>query len=194
MKPHTLIFATLSLMPVITTAEPSHRSDYAGQETRLIKSLSPADIKDLKSGAGWGFAKAAELNGYPGPRHLLDLKAEIPLSNEQVSQIEVIYREMKKQAVEQGKSLIAKEHELETQFRARSIIEPRLRTLLAGIAITRAGLRHTHLAAHLKATAILSANQIARYNVLRGYGNGDPCATPPKGHDAAMWRKHNNCD
>ena len=45
----------------------SYRSPYAGQENRQIKSLSANDIQELKRGGGWGLAKAAELNGLPGP-------------------------------------------------------------------------------------------------------------------------------
>ena len=32
-----------------------HKSKYAGQENREIKSLSPNDIEELQKGAGWGF-------------------------------------------------------------------------------------------------------------------------------------------
>ena len=35
---------------------------YAGMQERPIKSLSDADIRELKRGGGWGLALAAELN------------------------------------------------------------------------------------------------------------------------------------
>src|ERR1043166_1905183 len=44
-------------------------SPYAGQQSREIKSLSDQEIDGLKNARGLGLAKAAELNGYPGPRH-----------------------------------------------------------------------------------------------------------------------------
>ena len=47
-----------------------HASAYAGQQSRAIKSLSEQDVDDLLAGRGAGFAKAAELNGYPGPAHV----------------------------------------------------------------------------------------------------------------------------
>ena len=34
-----------------------HKSKYAGQENREIKSLSPNDIEELQKGAGWGLDK-----------------------------------------------------------------------------------------------------------------------------------------
>lgn len=48
-------------------------SKYTDQEDRIIKSLSSEDIKSLQTGTGdafGGMAKLAELNGYPGPRHV----------------------------------------------------------------------------------------------------------------------------
>ena len=61
-----------------------YTSKYVGQEKRDIKSLSDEDIKELKAGAGWGLAKAAELNELPGPKHILEMKKEIELTFEQV--------------------------------------------------------------------------------------------------------------
>ncbi len=58
----------------------SHMSKYSGQEQRIIKSLSPDDIAELRRGGGWGLAKAAELNGVPGPVHLLEMKEAIIFS------------------------------------------------------------------------------------------------------------------
>ena len=71
----------------------SQVSKYAGQEGRAIKSLSVDDIAELQRG-GWGLAKAAELNGVPGPAHLLEMKNEVSLTVEQVGSIEVIYADM----------------------------------------------------------------------------------------------------
>lgn len=54
----------------------SQISPYAGQEMRDIKSLSDNDVQSLQNGTGeafGGIAKLAELNGYPSPRHVLDM-------------------------------------------------------------------------------------------------------------------------
>ncbi len=171
----------------------SQVSKYLGQETRTIKSLSPDDIAELRRGGGWGLAKAAELNGVPGPAHLLELKDEIPLDEVQVSALTEIFERMKAQAIQQGERLIALERELENHFRNRSITDARLRASLDGIAEARKELRYIHLATHLKTPEILSRDQIEKYNALRGYSNPNPCANIPQGHDAEMWRKHNGC-
>jgi hypothetical protein len=69
-----------------------------------------------------------------------------------------------------------------------------LRAKIAEIEAVRGELRYVHLAAHLETPEILTPHQVATYNRLRGYGADDPCANPPAGHDAEMWRKHNNCE
>ena len=145
-------------------------SPYAGEESRAVKSLSPEDIAELRRGGGWGFAKAAELNGMPGPFHLLELKDEIPLTREQVTAITAIHERMREAAVAEGEHFIAAERVLEDAFRAGAVTEKGLRALLADIARSRARLRFIHLSAHLETPALLTDDQIARYDALRGYG------------------------
>jgi len=171
----------------------SQASRYAGEEKQSIKSLSPDDIAELRRGGGWGLARAAELNGVPGPAHLLELKDRIPLTDDQVSAIDETFQEMKAQAVQQGERLIALEGELELLFRGGSVTRDALRSSLSKIAKARMELRFIHLASHLKTPDILSKDQIKKYNELRGYANLDPCANVPEGHNAEMWRKHNGC-
>lgn len=55
-------------------------SPYAGEEAREIKALSPSDIDGLIAGRGMGYAMAAELNGYPGPAHVLELAEQLELT------------------------------------------------------------------------------------------------------------------
>ena len=190
------VTACLLLMPVPGNAQHggsghSH-SKYAGQQTREIKSLSPDDLAELRRGGGWGLAKAAELNGVPGPAHLLELKSKISMSPEQVRKVEALFKNMQARAIAGGKELIAAEKALEAGFRAGGMSDDKLKAMLTDIAKARAKLRFVHLSAHLRTPAILSKAQIQRYNRLRGYAN-DPCARVPKGDDAAMWRKHNGC-
>ena len=174
-------------------AAETHKSPYAGEHTRPVKSLSPDDLAELGRGGGWGLAKAAELNGMPGPAHLLELKDEIPLSADQVTKIAAIFERMRTRAIARGQRLVGAERTLETAFVRRTVNERTLHTLLSEIGQARTALRYTHLAAHLETLPLLTGSQIARYNELRGYG-GDPCANPHEGHDPEMWRRHNGCN
>jgi len=172
----------------------SHASKYQGEETRAIKSLSDDDVAELLKGGGWGLAKAAELNGLPGPAHLLEMKDEIGLDSDQLGKIEALFMAMREDAKSLGKQMIDLETELEAGFRDRSVDETALRDVLGRIAEVRASLRFAHLSAHLETPKILTERQIGQYNELRGYNVGsDPCANVPAGHDETMWRKHNGC-
>jgi hypothetical protein len=147
----------------------SHLSKYAGHEKRTIKSLSPGDIAELTRGGGWGLAKAAELNGVPGPAHLLEMKNAIRLDERQISTLSKIYRRMKSQAIQQGKKLIALEGKLEKHFQNGTITDAILRASLDATAQARKELRYIHLATHLETPDILTKDQIRKYNALRGY-------------------------
>ncbi len=175
-------------------SEGNHESEYTGQEGRRIKSLSADDIEELENGGGWGLAKAAELNGVPGPAHLLEMKAEIRLNEAQEAEIQAIYDAMKVEAVELGKELIALEATLNDAFVDGSIDQASLESWVAEIADVRARLRVVHLSTHLKTPDILTAEQITQYNELRGYGSQDPCENIPEGHDPDQWRMHNGCE
>lgn len=198
MKPFvfTLICALFFTATGIIKAATPHtfQSDYVGQEKRQIKTLSKDDIHDLQNGNGWGLAKAAELNGVPGPRHLLDMQGDIGLTAGQASRIEEIYSDMKAQAIPLGNKLIEAERALNLAFAKREIDDQKLIKLLDNISSVRKQLRYTHLAAHLQTMPVLKEEQVSLYNELRGYGKDDPCENIPPGHDPAMWRRHNNCE
>jgi hypothetical protein len=180
--------------PMAVTAQTQGHSPSAGLESREIKSLSDADLEDLRLGRGWGLALAAELNGVPGPSHLLELQAELGLDAGQVAAIEDIFAAMQAEAQEAGERFIAAEAAIEAAFRDGDMTPDALRALIDTSAAARAELRFIHLSRHLETPPLLTVDQIARYNDLRGYGAADPCDAVPEGHDAAMWRRHNGCD
>ena len=190
---YAILIVALIPSSSVAASEPSYESKYVGQETREIKSLSEADIEELTNGSGWGLAKAAELNGVPGPVHLLEMKKEIGLSPEQTEKIEILYQTMKKQAIPLGLKLIEIELKLNNHFADGTITEKLLDDLLEQIAHVRKQLRYVHLSTHLKTPAILTAEQIDLYNTLRGYSSDDPCQNIPEGHDPEMWKRHHNC-
>ena len=74
------LFASLIVVATTATSSAQTTSPYAGQEQRAIKALSDEEIRDLLDARGMGLAKAAELNSYPGPLHVLQLANELGLS------------------------------------------------------------------------------------------------------------------
>lgn len=147
-------------------------SPYAGQQGRAIAALSDADITAYLSGEGMGFAKAAELNGFPGPKHVLDLQNDLSLSPEQVRQTKQLFADMQQQAIDIGKRIVNKEQELNELFKSKKIDLPQLDTRLKELGTLQATLRLVHLSAHLRQTSILNAEQAKQYAVLRGYHDG----------------------
>lgn len=175
----TLTFVLLLSTALVAHAQEGHNhepdtaSPYAGMETRDIKALSPSDIDGLLSGAGMGYALAAELNGYPGPRHVLELADELALTHDQRSQTEALFAQMQAEAIAVGKELIEHEAALDAAFAAQDIEADDVATLTARIGATEARLRAVHLKTHLVMTPILTQHQRHLYQQLRGYGNGE---------------------
>lgn len=146
-----------------------HHSQYADQESSGIASLSRREMEDLESGAGMGLARAAELNRYPGPKHVLELASELDLTAEQVEKVESIRAAMLEQARSLGLEIIEKERHLNMRFVHGHIDDESLRAATAEIATLSGALRFAHLRAHLQTRAILSSDQVDAYDRLRGY-------------------------
>jgi Spy/CpxP family protein refolding chaperone len=157
----------LGCAPLCWGAEPS--TPYAGQEQREIKALSAEEIEGHLSGSGMGLAKAAELNHYPGPRHVLDLAEPLQLADEQRQQTQAVFEAMRTEAVRLGTQLVALERQLDTLFAAGTISEAQVEQLVGEIATIHGQLRAVHLRAHLAQRAILTPDQRRRYDALRGY-------------------------
>ena len=84
------------------TANTQSSQPYSGMQTRSIKALSEEQIADLKAGRGMGLALAAELNGYPGPKHLLELDDDIGLTDQQRERIRQLSESMQSEAEAQS--------------------------------------------------------------------------------------------
>lgn len=188
----SLILA-LTIAGLSGTALAQH-SEYRGDEDRAIKSLSADDIEALRRGGGWGLARAAELNGVPGPSHLLELADEISLDADQRAAIENLFTAMQAEAIAAGERFIAAEAALESAFQSGDVTPNELRDQLDTIAERRSDLRYVHLEAHLETLDIITDEQVARYNEARGYSTRSDCDDVPEGHDPEMWRQHQGCE
>jgi Spy/CpxP family protein refolding chaperone len=151
--------------------EPNPQSPYAGQQTREIKALSASQIDDLLAGAGMGYAKVAELNGFPGPKHVLELDDELRLTENQRYETGLIFTRMQKRAKELGSELLSVETELDQLFSHSVVDSAEARDAMLRIAQLRAELRWTHVRAHLTLSAILTEEQRQVYAEQRGYGS-----------------------
>ena len=126
MKP--LLFAAMVLGASAAHAQP-------------LKGLSIEEVDQYLSGAGMGFAKAAELNHFPGPMHVLELGERLGF--------ETIDRPTLAEGVRRASAL-------------------------------QGEYRLSHLEIHRRMRALLTAEQVKRYDELRGYTSERP--THPHRH------------
>jgi len=163
---------TVVLVLAASNVFANQAAPYAGQEQRTIKALSADEIQSYLNGKGAGLAKAAELNHYPGPAHVLELADKLELSAQQKARTEAIFKAMQADAIRWGQALVDKEQELDRRFASAAITPQELRSLLEQIGKLQAEVRRAHLQAHLQQRAVLSVEQVAKYDSLRGYGSG----------------------
>lgn len=145
------------------------QSPYAGEQERDIKALSADRIAGLEAGRGLGYAKAAELNGYPGPKHVLELAEELELTAGQRARTRELFESMQRHASELGRELVAAEAELDRAFAEGTISSDSLAERVAQAARIEGELRRVHLDAHIRQTELLEDPQVAEYMALRGY-------------------------
>jgi hypothetical protein len=142
---------------------------YAGLTNRAVASLTEQQVADLRAGRGMGLALSAELNGYPGPTHVIELANALGLNKAQLDRMQALLAAMKAEAVPLGERVIAQEKELDAAFRERTITPASLSEKTEALAATQGSLRRAHLKYHLETVEVLTPDQVGRYNALRGY-------------------------
>lgn len=142
---------------------------YAGFGDRQIKAMSPDEIAALAEGQGFSQALAAELNGFPGPRHVLDLADRLALDSAQRAAIETLFDNMQVEAVAAGEAVLEAEADFDRAFREGTITEDEVAAAAEEIGRLRGILRGIHLRYHLRTKTLLTPHQVALYNAARGY-------------------------
>ena len=144
--------------------------------------LSAEEEKQHLSGAGMGYAKAAELNHFPGPMHALELADGLGLSPEQREKTQALMAAHKAEARAIGAKLVEAERGLEGLFRSGNVEPAALRKAVERAGALQAEYRLSHLETHRRMRALLTEEQVKRYDHLRGYG-------APAGHGGTQ-HKH----
>lgn len=162
--------AILLLLASWTTVFPAAgQSPYAGEERRVIKSLSAEEVAGFLAGKGMGMARAAELNGYPGPMHVLELAQKLRLTAQQAQETRAIRERMLAKATKLGAELIRLERELDGLFASGKATPEELDRQMAALSAVQGQIRAAHLEAHIHQRAVLSEQQVAAYKKARGY-------------------------
>jgi Spy/CpxP family protein refolding chaperone len=158
------------LVPAGFALAQSHQP-YAGMEQRSVKALSEQQMADLRAARGMGLALPAELNGYPGPMHVLEHADALGLTPQQQERTRALIDAMRAEAIPVGERLIEQETRLDRLFANREITPAALTAATADIGATQGMLRETHLKYHLAMMDVLTPEQVADYRRLRGYAS-----------------------
>jgi hypothetical protein len=156
------------------TAEPHATvaaSPYAA-DSSPVRGLSADEVDDLLNGRGAGFARTAELNGHPGPRHAIDLAVELELTADQRAMAQRVFTRMNDAAKRLGREIVEQEGRFSAAFAERRVTAVELQAQAESLGVLYGRLRAVHLAAHLELTGALTADQVRRYDSLRGYHRG----------------------
>jgi Spy/CpxP family protein refolding chaperone len=146
---------------------------YAGQEMREVASLSAQELKDLQDGRGMGLARSAEVNGHPGPAHVLELADELRLTPEQRHLVTAVFERMQAKAKALGDAYIKAEKAVDQAFKAGPAKAAEVSARVAEASRLLGEVRLSHLQAHVEISPLLTPEQRARYAELRGYaGDG----------------------
>jgi len=147
-----------------------HRGS-SGQETAVAtSSLSADDVEALLRGDGLGQARAAELNGYPGPKHVLELASALALTEDQVREVTTLRANMLETAIRLGHAIVNEERMLDEAFKSGLMTAADLTARVSSIARLTGELRAVHLAAHIATRTLLTREQTERYRSLRAHG------------------------
>ena len=144
-------------------------SPYVDDADRAIKALSADEVGGLLDGRGLGLARAAELNGYPGPLHVLELADALGLDATQSAETERIRTAMTAEAQALGAQIVEVEGHLDALFNDGLASDEAVNRMTAHIGVLRGRLRATHLRAHVALADVLTLEQRAAYDRLRGY-------------------------
>ena len=167
------MFGWISLFAVASTSAPAQHthttSPYAHTQSSEVATLTPEEVRELRNGEGMGLARPAELNQFPGPKHLLELVADLDLNQAQIDRIKAIRKKMKMRAIAKGEEILETERHLANLFASGHPSVEEMTRMTEHLGIMRGQLQAIHLLAHIESARELAANQIENYDRLRGY-------------------------
>lgn len=170
------------VQPQVVITPGQQPSPYVGFETREVKTLSTERQEGLRQGRGMSYALAAEMNGLPGPSHVIELAEQLGLDADQRSRTQAVFNKMQKDAIQAGEALIAAEAHIDRMFASKNATYERVEAQTAVVAAQEARLRAIHLNSHVAMLDILTPEQIESYGRLRGYAGGAEPEAGKSGH------------
>ncbi len=160
------LFGWISVFAIASASaleqHPHAASPHAHAQSVEVPSLSPGEVRALRNGEGMGLARAAKLNHFPGPKHLLDLRMELKLSDARIERIKAIHRKMKTQAIAKGEDILQAELHLANLFALGSPAPAQVKRATEHLGVLRGQLRAIHLLGHIESARALTPGRSRR--------------------------------
>lgn len=132
-----------------------------------VEACEAAFDKVVADGRGFGMAFAADRNRYPGPLHVLELRARLGLTADQATRAQALLDAMFAESRPKGARLLQAERALAQLFADRRADSASVRAAVATVEQARAELRTVHLLTHLQTRALLTDEQLRIYHEAR---------------------------
>lgn len=134
----------------------------------MLGGVSQQEKEALLKGAGLGAGMIAMMNGYPGPKHVLEMGDELGLTAEQRESIGKTYGKVKAESVELGTELVEKDEKLTALFASGSVTAGEVEKLSREIGELQGRVRATHLNAHVETFDALTPAQREQLSSMQG--------------------------
>ena len=134
--------------------------------------VSAQEKEALLKGAGLGAGMIAMMNGYPGPKHVLEMGDELELTAAQRESIGTIYGKVKAESVKYGTELVEKDEELAALFASGSVSTDKVEKLSRDIGELQGRVRAEHLNAHVETFDALTPAQREMLAEMQGMHQG----------------------
>lgn len=143
------------------------------QSGPMLSGISEGEKEALLKGSGLGAGMIAMMNGYPGPKHVLEMGDELELTAEQREKIGSLFAERKASFVEMGQELVEKDERLTAMFASGSVNTRDVEKLSVEIGELQGKLRAGHLNAHVLTWEALTPAQRDKLASMQGMHHGE---------------------
>jgi Spy/CpxP family protein refolding chaperone len=134
----------------------------------MLGGVSEQEKEALLKGAGLGAGMIAMMNGYPGPKHVLEMGDELELTAAQRESIGKTYGNVKAESVKLGTELVEKDEALTALFTAGSATTGEVGKLSRDIGELQGRVRAAHLNAHVETFDALTPAQREKLSSMQG--------------------------
>ncbi|MGV8879516.1 MAG: hypothetical protein ACOH2A_10835 [Sphingobacteriaceae bacterium] len=165
MKYSYLIIAFI-LLTIYASAQSNNSADNVVSQSPL-KHLTTNQYNSFQQGSDvWGMGKVAELNHFPAPQKVFELKSKLSLNMQQEADLQEIVKKLNFKVKEMGAFMIKNERMLDSLFRIGKVNDGLIIYYTNRYGLYEGELRNAILQAHLKTKKILKPAQLRKYDRL----------------------------